>query len=129
MFRVTNKNPETYLFMTTGFYLPAERKKDIGYCWTVAIAVLVVAVGYALQGDLSMSNVANTLSNVAILSNVADTLSAPLGYIVTSHTIMRSIPLFTKYQLSVNEIVPVMNQWELAAKKFEGYSEICAVWN
>ena len=76
----------------------------------MAIAVLVVVVGYALRGDLSMSNVADTLSNVAILSNVADTLSAPLGYIVTSPTFMRSIPLFTKYQLSVNEIVPVMNQ-------------------
>ena len=35
MFRVTNKNPETYLFMTTGFYLPAERKRilDIAEQW------------------------------------------------------------------------------------------------
>ena len=53
------------------------------------VVVVVVVVGYALRGDLSVSN-------------VADTLSAARINIVTKATFVRpssNIPLFTKYQL------------------------------
>ena len=40
------------------------------YCWAMVIAVVVVVdVGYALRGDLSMSNVADTLSAARIYCN------------------------------------------------------------
>ena len=57
----------------------AHLKMHITEHWSVVIAVGWVVVGYALRGDLSMSNVADTLSEA--------------GYIVTTHTFVGNIRL------------------------------------